>query len=426
MFQPGSASHSGTYGNTNSSNAASYNSTYGNIDDTPTMANTLDTKHWLSTLFSTVEIPLSTYNTTSALLYFPTAYLGNIVMAYGVLITLITGVIGNLLVVMVIASRPHLTSTLIYLLNLAVADLLFCIINQGGRVFSMVWLTTDPANLYPWYCKTWFFLQQSTMTISGWTIVAVTIERTLVVYRPLKAKFYCTITTAKQVIAFIIPICMFFQLHFFWSYGPVYETINNVQVQVAACSVTNDYPFFRWYAVHIRAWQDLFIHSLIPFIFLIICNALIISKLTIQFRRRKNMTIGEKKKERGAGSTISSLTCMLLTISCIHLICTIPLRVNIVRDGSDPFGKPVLTAYDASKVLRWALSVTLLNMNHSLNFVLYCVSGKQFRHWVRQLFCRCSLCGKYKVHRQHPGSSGAEFTAQTGTTSQHSTKCTIF
>ncbi len=163
------------------------------------------------------------------------------------------------------------------------------------------------------------------------------------------------------------------------------------RVKVAACTVAKDYPGFRWYALNVRAYQDLLIHSLIPFTFLIVCNIMILYKLLAEFQQRQSMTSignGNDKKD----SEMNSLLAMLLTISFVHLICTIPLRASIIMDNSDPFGKPVLTEDQVNVLIRWSVAVSLINVNHSLNFILYSLSGQVFRKWVIEMFHLNQLC----------------------------------
>ncbi|CAG5132761.1 unnamed protein product [Candidula unifasciata] len=113
----------------------------------------------------------------------------------------IFGILGNILVVIVIArTRSMHTPTNCYLLSLAVAD-------------SLVLLSaTLPAIPEPFFridewpygrvlCSLLIFLQYLGIDTSSLSITAFTIERYIAICHPMKAQIMCTVSRAKKIIA---------------------------------------------------------------------------------------------------------------------------------------------------------------------------------------------------------------------------------
>ncbi len=110
---------------------------------------------------------------------------------YGINVINPLGIIGNILVILVLGLRGRrLMSTHIYLINLAVSDLGFCI-NQLVRGIPC-FINVDVTYLNAWVCRLWYVFNVQTLVQSNWTVMAVTLERCFVVYLPLKAKQICT------------------------------------------------------------------------------------------------------------------------------------------------------------------------------------------------------------------------------------------
>ena len=181
----------------------------------------------------------------------------------------------------------------------------------------------DTTSYSKWICKSWFFVNHSAKTISGWTLVSVTFERLLVVYFPLKVKSICTKGVAFRTLAFISTIGIVVHLHYFWSYGPSFKEVNGTHVVTATCSVSHEYPELQFYMAHIRPRQDFLLRSAIPFTLLLICNVMILCKMYLESRSRRELT----QTSNDNNTTMKSLTPMLLTVSFIYLVCISPMQI---------------------------------------------------------------------------------------------------
>ncbi len=335
--------------------------------------------------------------------------------AYVGLLIVLTGLIGNSLCIATL-TFAKVTSTAIYLINLAWADLTVTIVGQLCRVFPRAMFGFDTAWYHPWICKTWFFVNHSAATISGWTLVAVTIERVMVVFLPLRVRSFCTKKKAVTATVVINILCTACYLHYFWTYGSVYDDQGNLQ---AGCTILLHNPALVPYILYVRPWQDFIIRSAGPFILLFICNCLIIGKLIYEGVHRKALSASKGGDEQ----KIRSMTAMLLSVSITYLICISPLQIMYLIDKSDPFGWKILHRWQAMVALRWAFAIDVYYINHAINFILYCISGREFRRSLLLMLagtpCLGRPCRRY-VQRYSGGSSVSQgsSTAQKYTTEE--------
>ena len=80
-----------------------------------------------------------------------------------------------------------------------------------------------------------------------------------------------------------------------------------------------------------------------------------------------------------------SLTIML--VSCIFILLTLPIMLFIVIDKIDFVAQNSEHQSDSScKSVIWALVNVFMYVNHSINFVLYCLTGSKFRTELATLF----------------------------------------
>jgi hypothetical protein len=79
------------------------------------------------------------------------------------------------------------------------------------------------------------------------------------------------------------------------------------------------------------------------------------------------------------------MTKMLLTVSIMFIILTLPNSIYFLWQGTRLVGEP--SAHLSAVVqLLYASTLLLLYTNNSINFLLYCISGSQFRREVFSLF----------------------------------------
>ena len=155
--------------------------------------------------------------------------------------------------------------------------------------------------------------------------------------------------------------------------------MNGTKHIISFCTISDDYPVMRNYMKTVRPIQDLIIRSAAPFAVLLTCNIIIISKLIRQQAIRQGLVSASTK------NNTKSITVMLLTVSFVHLVCITPLQLLYLRDETGQIRGGINNEEEARKFLEWALAVVVYYLNHAINFILYCISGKDFRQDVKNL-----------------------------------------
>ena len=299
-------------------------------------------------------------------------------------ILLILGTIGNILSFVILRRKAMLKfSTYYYLAVLAVADTLVLLVGLL-RLWIGELTGFDVKDRVDWYCKLTNVLGYTVSDFSVWLIIAVTVERFIVVCYPLKASSMCNIKRARKVILGLFVLMFLMNSHFFKTVGITLHPVGNDLPPVSKCDGDADHLFL---IDHVWPWVDVCIYSFLPFIVIIILNGLIIRQVVHARRHRTAMqswTTYEQRRPSHEGST--RLTLMLLTISFAFLLTTLPMNIcNIATAfwNRNPIDMHQITKYKLARTL----TELLMYVNHSMNFYLYCAMGQKFRHQLVWMMC---------------------------------------
>ncbi|BFZ19301.1 hypothetical protein BsWGS_22339 [Bradybaena similaris] len=116
-------------------------------------------------------------------------------------IIFVLGILGNVLVIIVIArTRSMHTTTNCYLLSLAVADSLV-LLSATLVAIPEPFFRIDEWPYGRVLCSLLIFLQYLGIDTSSLSITAFTIERYIAICHPMKAQIICTVSRAKKIIA---------------------------------------------------------------------------------------------------------------------------------------------------------------------------------------------------------------------------------
>ncbi|XP_030381925.1 cholecystokinin receptor type A [Scaptodrosophila lebanonensis] len=133
-------------------------------------------------------------------------------------IILLCAVVGNLLVVLtLVQNRRMRTITNVFLLNLAISDILLGVLCMP---VTLVGTLLRHFIFGEFLCKLIQFAQAASVAVSSWTLVAISCERYYAICHPLRSRTWQTINHANKIIAFIwlgslacmTPIAVFSQL----------------------------------------------------------------------------------------------------------------------------------------------------------------------------------------------------------------------
>ncbi|KAL4219423.1 hypothetical protein ACF0H5_022003 [Mactra antiquata] len=326
-------------------------------------------------------------------------------------VLLCLGTFGNMLSFVIMAKNMLKGSTYSYLAVLAVMDILVLYIG-----LLRMWIgnfSIDVQHTSNIMCKVVNFLGFVSSHTSVWLIIAVTIERFIAVKCPLRAPRICTVNRARFVVLGIITIICGLNVHIFWTVE-LQETPNHGFV----CEASHVFSRDIW------PWVDAAIYSFIPFGIITILNSLIVRKVLYARRKRtllqhtqittkySNFSCSSKQssQRQRANESNKKLTIMLLSVSFTFLLTTLPM--NALQIVSAFVGNVTGKRY-AQMMLGRTIVELLMYMNHSINFFLYCATGRKFRKQVRDLLCRCSYCrftGCFnRINSKMAGSPTASF-----------------
>ena len=308
------------------------------------------------------------------------------VMELYVLPLFIIGVPTNVLV-FIIFSRSALWKASYALLfrMLAVFD--------GTIVFINIGLHNIPSHVSQsiitysdWTCKMFIYTYFVSRSISGFTLAIIAAERALALSRPLKfesicSKKNCSLSSITMVIAICVvyfPLLMSIKQDIFALSGD-----NICVVDAALPNYANDFFY----------GAEFVLSSLLPMIIMLISDVIIIRTLC----KRKRM-----QSRCHAGNSTDHIIPMLLIASIVFIILRLPHALYICLDVfSRP--QPSSCAYNVLYFLGFICHICDCT-NHSINILLYLITGRKFRNAVKELLTfKC--CGEKMVSNRSMGLS---------------------
>ncbi|CAG0895467.1 unnamed protein product [Cyprideis torosa] len=312
----------------------------------------------------------------------------------------ITGMLGNICTCLVIARKTYMhTATNLYLLNLAVADMLTLLIGMPAHLYSS-W------NWYPWpygntVCKLKGIFVEAPAFASILTIVAFTTERYVAVCYPmrlsdLKAKLYraLKLITILWIVAFVfsLPYGLYHNVHFIEHIdgSPIWES--------AICShQRND---------HI--WLFLDLASTLLFFVLPMSGILIMyGRIAIVLHRHQPMPASEAQDEvlsqRRAASKCRVLR-MLVAVVIAFFISWAPFHAHrLLFVYVSLVGSWTPVALEVNKVLR-IVGTIFYYVNSTVNPLVYSVMSQRFRAALKATIVELCCCQTSKARSGIPSS----------------------
>ena len=301
---------------------------------------------------------------------------------YGYPVLTVLATIGNLLTLLIMLKPSMRTkSTCFYMASLAIFDTMAIYFNCFTK-----WITLfediDALKVSDAACKTINFMSYTSFDIAVWILVAMTIERFVAVHFPFKASKYATIKHAKIVLVSIIVVFTGINLHFFWTVSL------NSRGQCASLEDHEDFHNEVW------PWIDATMYSFLPFVLLLVFNILIIYDNRKHFLRRSTLHARRAKAKNHNSRFHFRLSAMLVTVSIVFLVLSSPNVILIlIRNKYFDFSQGVKDLRDIAVFSLWSRTTSFcLYLNHSINLVLYCLSGQRFRReLINLLMCKWNV-----------------------------------
>ena len=290
--------------------------------------------------------------------------------------------LGNLLSFIILKDSSFKVSSFFYIRCLTIYDSLSLIFTMCG--FYAVLVIHPMLIHYPPYqkishvwvrwglCQLRTYLAYTSRTVSIWTIVIFTLERFICIKFPLWSMRLCTVRNAKIIMGTVLAISMLCNISWIFSF----EKVNCIELKLSVCKNRASMLIFRL--------LDMVMLSVIPAVIIIVCNIIIV--LTLRKRRRLSLVAYEDSKNKRRDMKI---TMQLLMVSTTFTILTIPQCISIIINTY--ISRRGLKHHLSGKLANfYHISFLLFTLNFSINFVLYCFIGKNFRNAAVNI-CLCRL-----------------------------------
>ena len=283
------------------------------------------------------------------------------------------GILGNSLSLIVFWRMGFGRSpTNVYLSCVATADncvLLLGLLPQWLKQTGFIVLQ----ELCPIACKVRYFCTFTSGDTAIWLLAVFTVDRAAAVRFPLRSFRAARGRSVLSLCACVLACACAKNAHVFWTRGAGVDAESGEFT--SNCTKTPGYEHFEEF---VRPWIAFSVVSVAPFLVVLISNVVIV-RVLIGYHDRQQMNIIMSNAERNFRQT----TFMCLAVSVAFFVCVTPNFALLI-------GRPYWAAAVSD---RSALNVTdavnniLLYANHSINFFLYCLTGKVFR---KELVDMCS------------------------------------
>lgn len=295
---------------------------------------------------------------------------------YSVYTLPILALAGNSLTLLVILLNPQLnrSSFSVYVKSMAVSDTLVLL-------FKFLSYQNKTSKYYhPSLCTLLVFCADTSTLLSVWTIVLITIERTFVVLFPLHIKKFISACRARVLILIISLLTILL------SARVLIIPIDRSKTHNYRClSPSSWHPYIR-----LSTTIKEFSYCYIPLTIVIIGNLLTICAVKQAVIRRHDMLTNSSYKEhRQMDSNKNQLMLMLLIVTLMFIVYFVPFTItHVISKSGLPFGLCFKKKSLEIFFIMHALGDLLKDLNFCTNFIIYCVSGKRFRH---AFFSLCKL-----------------------------------
>ena len=345
-------------------------------------------------LFSLDIVPINSnvsYNITETA-YPVLAYQSYIesAIAWGLLkyltpIIVIVGTIGNMLSFAVLLRKPMRgTSVYVYLAALAWADTAVLYLS-AFKTWIRIMTGWELLHVSEAGCKILMHLFVVSLHMAAWLIVAMSVDRLIAVLMPFRAVSWCSTFRARIISLIMLIIFYMIHLHILWKFRLEEE---HGHYQCAGGS-------FDYFIVEVFPWLRLVTYSIIPFCIVLILNVIIISKL-IKERPEVQQTDGNIFNTQRMMIQQRKLTVMLLSVSFVWLGLSSPFTIwRLVYPGIATKDQH----HRARVFLARTICFNIMWLNHAVNFLLYCLTGKKFRRELMALFS--AIAGRQRAVRRH-------------------------
>lgn len=326
---------------------------------------------------------------------------------------LIFGLTGNMISIYILTRVSMKVQRLnIYLLSQLTVDMgsLICVLFRKWLAFTFGIHVTK---LNEFLCKAGQFFSSFFVDCSSWNLVLISLEKMMFVTKPLSShvQIHPRASLLKIIVTFFI--LAVYDCHFLIGMGdttkqhqliPVYKIEKSsskyANINESKSSIALDFPSespliesgkctlnsvkYLYFVELFDNWIRIFLHSIIPSFIMMICNVLIIRTILSRPLLCQRSSLDSRRRR------ISANTRMVVYNNIYFFLTCTPVSVNILYDVSHD-------GYKTSKTFSYLRLLSLTH--HSMNFLWYIVTNKQFRIELVAIF-RCFSRCKYMKDKE--------------------------
>ena len=299
------------------------------------------------------------------------------------------GIVGIILTVIVLSRKSMSTSTNCYLTSLAITDLCFLVF-MGIKVFE-IGLSREGHYLYMTIGNYIHIFLDIFLLASVWLTVMLGVERYIAICHPLRAMSICTVKRARFIIVAIFMLSTACRVPNFFRYRIITfsdECLDKEVVYYEFTELGKDQTFRKVYAWTFNCW----LCAVLPFSTLLFLNGCLIREI----HRSTNYLRYHLAIDSNVQTIITSeevkITMMLISVIIVFFICQAPYVIlaavkSILMDQL--FAHFHILTY---------ITVLLLALRSSFNFVLYCWFSEKFWYTFKRTFCTpaCRILGQQR------------------------------
>ncbi|XP_054166077.1 allatostatin-A receptor-like [Oppia nitens] len=211
-----------------------------------------------------------------------------IIVTHG--ITFLIGIIGNILVIITWSLRGRLRSpTAVFLVSLAVADMLLLLVFVPLETLEYFVISWDTGGNV---CKMSSYVEMLSGMATVLNLVAVSIERFLVIVYPIKARSWCTMSSTRKGLVCVWSLALLLATPVLLTKTVYSMTYYNNTTQLTA--------YYCWdadddLAFYVAVYQ-LLVMFVLPALFMIVCYFLVMQELWISNKSINTMTHSDSFK----------------------------------------------------------------------------------------------------------------------------------
>ena len=301
-------------------------------------------------------------------------------------IVCVTGIVGNIISVIVINKTKKQPAFSKYLITLTITDILLLI--SGLARFSCSVAATKASNLASQIQAYCIFIVghgigYTTMNMSSSMIVVMSIERLVAVAFPFQMKRFIFDKHPKYTISVVLIIQLILSLpSVIWIEiveGTSYNQTNTTIYYVNYRDWALDLQFRKYFSVFLIVFN-----MILPVVAVTLSNIVIL----ITLKRRKNTIASNSRSTSDRSAEERRVTVTLVTISIFYLVSVLPtLAIYIMYVALPNFLAIRRREYYLLTTLQ-DVNVLIVCLNGAIDFSIYIMTSSQFRNTFKKYYWR--------------------------------------